>query len=53
MFRKFIFSAALAALLLAGCNWTSHNFKIQFNDIQGLKKNVEKKFETISAKLEV
>jgi hypothetical protein len=53
MFRKIIFSAALAALLLAGCNWTSHNFKIQFNDIQGLKKNVEKKFETISAKLEV
>ena len=39
MFKNLILSAALAALFFAGCNLTSHNFKIRFNDIQGLKKD--------------
>jgi hypothetical protein len=39
MIRNFIFLAAIAALFFTGCNLTSHNFKIRFNDIQGLKEN--------------
>jgi ABC-type transporter Mla subunit MlaD len=38
MIRNLIFSA-LAALVLTGCIGTSHNFMIQFNDIEGLRKN--------------
>ena len=39
MFKNFIFSATIAALLIAGCDGASHDFKIRFNDIQGLRKN--------------
>jgi ABC-type transporter Mla subunit MlaD len=38
MIRNLIFSA-LSALVLTGCIGTSHNFMIQFNDIEGLRKN--------------
>jgi len=39
MFKNLILSAAIAALFFAGCNLTSHSFKIRFNDIQGLRKD--------------
>jgi paraquat-inducible protein B len=38
MIRNFIFSV-IAALVLFGCVGTTSNFKIQFNDIQGLREN--------------
>jgi paraquat-inducible protein B len=38
MVRNFIFSVS-AALVLFGCVGTTCNFKIRFNDIQGLRKN--------------
>jgi ABC-type transporter Mla subunit MlaD len=38
MVRNFIFSA-ITALALLGCNETTLNFKIRFNDIEGLRKN--------------
>ncbi len=36
---KNIFFSAITALILIGCVGTTHNFKIRFNDIQGLRKN--------------
>jgi len=36
---KNIFFSAITALVLIGCVETTHNFKIRFNDIQGLRKN--------------
>ena len=36
---KNIFFSAITALILIGCVDTTHNFKIRFNDIQGLRKN--------------
>ncbi len=36
---KNIFFSAITALVLIGCVGTTHNFKIRFNDIQGLRKN--------------
>ncbi len=38
MIRNFI-SSVIAALVLLGCVWTTYNFKIRFNDIQGLREN--------------
>ncbi len=38
MVRNFIF-LAITALVLIGCIGTTHNFKIRFNDIEGLRKN--------------
>jgi ABC-type transporter Mla subunit MlaD len=38
MTRNFFF-AAISALVIIGCIGTSHNFKIRFNDIAGLKQN--------------
>ena len=38
MVRNFFFSA-ISALILVGCFGTTHNFKIKFNDIQGLREN--------------
>ena len=38
MVRNFIFSV-ITALILIGCIGTTHNFKIRFNDIEGLRKN--------------
>jgi ABC-type transporter Mla subunit MlaD len=38
MIRKIIFSL-IAALVLLGCVGTTYNFKIRFNDINGLNKN--------------
>ena len=38
MIRNLLLSA-IAAMLISGCFETSHNFKIRFNDIQGLKKS--------------
>jgi len=38
MIRNFIFSV-ITALVLLGCVGTTYNFKIRFNDIQGLRKN--------------
>jgi len=38
MIRNFFFSA-ITALVLIGCFATTHNFKVRFNDIQGLRKN--------------
>jgi len=38
MVRNFIFSA-ITALALLGCNEITLNFKIRFNDIEGLRKN--------------
>ena len=34
-----LFLLSIAAMLITGCFETSHNFKIRFNDIQGLKKS--------------
>jgi hypothetical protein len=36
---KNIFLSSITALILIGCVGTTHNFKIRFNDIQGLRKN--------------
>jgi len=38
MIRNFVFST-ITALILIGCIGTTHNFKIQFNDVDGLRKN--------------
>ena len=38
MIRNFIFSVIVASVFL-GCPGTTHNFKIRFNDIEGLRKN--------------
>ena len=38
MIRNFI-SSVIAALVLLGCVGTTYNFKIRFNDIQGLREN--------------
>ena len=38
MIKNILFSA-ITALVLFGCVGTTHNFKIRFNDIQGLRKN--------------
>jgi paraquat-inducible protein B len=38
MIRNFFFSA-ITALILIGCIGATHNFKIRFNDIQGLREN--------------
>ena len=38
MVRNFVFSA-ITALILIGCIGTTHNFKIRFNDVDGLRKN--------------
>ena len=38
MSRKFFFSA-ISAFIIVGCFGISHNFKIKFNDIQGLREN--------------
>ena len=38
MVRNFIF-LAITALVLIGCIGTTYNFKIRFNDIEGLRKN--------------
>ena len=38
MIRNFIFSV-IVALVLFGCVGTTYNFKIRFNDIQGLREN--------------
>ncbi len=38
MIRNFIFSV-ITALVLFGCVGTTYNFKIRFNDIQGLREN--------------
>jgi hypothetical protein len=38
MARKFIF-LAIFALILVGCFETTHNFKVKFHDIQGLREN--------------
>ncbi len=38
MIRNSFFSA-ITALVLIGCFATTHNFKVRFNDIQGLRKN--------------
>jgi len=38
MIRNFIFSV-ITALVLLGCVGTTYNFKIRFNDIQGLREN--------------
>jgi hypothetical protein len=36
---KNLFFPAITALVIIGCIGTTHNFKIRFNDIQGLRKN--------------
>ena len=36
---KNIFFSTITALVLIGCFGTTHNFKIRFNDIQGLRKS--------------
>ena len=36
---KNIFFSAITALVLIGCVGATHNFKIRFDDIQGLRKN--------------
>jgi hypothetical protein len=46
MVRIFIFSA-ITALVIIGCVGTAHNFKIRFNDIQGLLKNDRVFFDKI------
>ena len=38
MIKNFIFPA-ITALILTGCIGTTHNFMIQFDDIEGLRKN--------------
>ena len=38
MVRNFVFST-ITALILIGCIGTTHNFKIRFNDVDGLRKN--------------
>jgi len=42
--KKFFFSA-LTALIMIGCIETTHNFKVRFNDIQGLCKNDQVYFD--------
>jgi len=42
--KKFFFSA-LTALIMIGCIETTHNFKVRFNDIQGLRKNDQVYFD--------
>lgn len=44
MMKNFFFSA-LTALIMIGCIETTHNFKVRFNDIQGLRKNDQVYFD--------
>jgi paraquat-inducible protein B len=37
--RRYFFFSAISALIIVGCFGTTHNFKIKFNDIQGLREN--------------
>jgi ABC-type transporter Mla subunit MlaD len=36
---RYLLLSAISALILVGCFGTTHNFKIKFNDIQGLREN--------------
>jgi len=44
MMKNFFFSA-LTALIMIGCIETTHNFKVRFNDILGLRKNDQVYFD--------
>lgn len=44
MIKNFFFSS-ITALILIGCIQTTHNFKVRFNDVQGLRKNDQVYFE--------
>ena len=44
MIRNFTFTV-IVALVLFGCEGTTYNFKIQFDDIDGLRKNDQVFFE--------
>jgi ABC-type transporter Mla subunit MlaD len=44
MIKKFFFSA-ITALVIIGCIGTTHNFKVRFNDIQGLRENDQVYFD--------
>jgi hypothetical protein len=43
--KKIFFLSAITALVIIGCIETTHNFKVQFNDIQGLRKNDQVYFD--------
>ena len=42
---KNFFLSSITALVLIGCIETTHNFKVRFNDIQGLRKNDQVYFD--------
>jgi hypothetical protein len=42
---KNLFFSAITALVIIGCIDTTHNFKVRFNDIQGLQKNDQVYFD--------
>ena len=42
---KKLFLSSITALVIIGCIETSHNFKVRFNDIQGLRKNDQVYFD--------
>lgn len=44
MIKKF-FLSSITALFIIGCIETTHNFKVRFNDIQGLRKNDQVYFD--------
>ena len=44
MIKKF-FLSSITALVIIGCIETTHNFKVRFNDIQGLRKNDQVYFD--------
>ncbi len=44
MIKNFFFSA-ITALVIIGCFETTHNFKVRFNDIQGLRKSDQVYFD--------
>ena len=44
---KNIFFSAITALVILGCIEATHNFKIRFNDIEGLRKNDQVFFDII------
>jgi len=44
MIKKF-FLSTITALFIIGCIETTHNFKVRFNDIQGLRKNDQVYFD--------
>jgi len=44
MMKNFFFST-LTALIIIGCIETTHNFKVRFNDVQGLRKNDQVYFD--------